>query len=163
MANYVRIENNSIIQKEDDLPENWENVSNFRHARNNDSFINRYNWYRVVKNSVDYDSRLQYISHYEYVIRDTYVEETPVLINIPQPSIDELKLEFMNSVRSKRNNLLAESDWTQMLDIQSIKSPEWIMSWKTYRQQLRDFPEVCENIMPTNDIDSLLWPTKPLV
>ena len=51
--------------------------------------------------------------------------------------------------RSKRNNLLAETDWMALSD--NTMSPEW----SAYRQALRDittqegFPE------------SISWPTKP--
>tara|TARA_R100001163_G_C5014246_1_gene159131 strand:+ start:718 stop:951 length:234 start_codon:yes stop_codon:yes gene_type:complete len=48
---------------------------------------------------------------------------------------DEQKIEFM---RSKRDGLLAESDWTQITD--SPLSDSKKTEWATYRQTLRDFP-----------------------
>jgi hypothetical protein len=54
-------------------------------------------------------------------------------------------------VRTERNRLLAETDWTQSKDI-----PEEVSSlWVDYRQALRDItqsPDFPENVQ---------WPTKP--
>lgn len=41
-----------------------------------------------------------------------------------------------NSVREQRNELLAESDWTQLADAPVDKN-----AWSVYRQQLRDLTE----------------------
>lgn len=59
----------------------------------------------------------------------------------------------MQSLRSQRDVLLAQSDWTQMPDspLTDTKKQEWA----TYRQQLRDLPE---NI---TDPSNPTWPTKP--
>ena len=58
--------------------------------------------------------------------------------------------ESMESLRMRRNKLLAESDWTQSRDVFLSNDEEW----KTYRQQLRDLPK---NTDPMNPV----WPTKP--
>lgn len=42
-------------------------------------------------------------------------------------------------MRIVRNRLLADSDWTQLLDAQCDKA-----AWATYRQALRDFPATWE-------------------
>ena len=41
-------------------------------------------------------------------------------------------------VRTERNRLLAESDWTQLAD--APLSQQEISQWATYRQSLRDLP-----------------------
>jgi len=43
--------------------------------------------------------------------------------------------DYLQSMRTARNQLLTESDWTQLLDAQCDKT-----AWATYRQALRDFP-----------------------
>ena len=53
-------------------------------------------------------------------------------------------------VRQKRNNLLSQSDYTQMTDWPGDKK-----AWSEYRQQLRDIPQKFTN---TNDI---VWPKAP--
>ena len=57
--------------------------------------------------------------------------------------------------RLDRNNLLAESDWTQMPDSPLTDAQK--ASWATYRQSLRDLPDH-ENWPFLLDTD---WPTKP--
>ena len=54
-------------------------------------------------------------------------------------------------VRNKRNQLLAQSDWTQLPDV-PIATKE---VWAVYRQALRD---VTEQADPFN----IVWPTPPM-
>lgn len=53
-------------------------------------------------------------------------------------------------VRSKRNELLAASDWTQLADAPVDKA-----AWATYRESLRDITETFDKP------DAVVWPTKP--
>ena len=68
--------------------------------------------------------------------------------------------EPMRLLRLERNRLLAESDWMANSD---VTMPD---EWKTYRQQLRDFP-ASPKINPqlkddgTLNMSSVSWPTKP--
>lgn len=55
------------------------------------------------------------------------------------------------TVRAERNRLLAESDWTQLLDIPEATRA----SWAVYRQALRDLPQ-----QPGFPHD-VAWPAKP--
>jgi len=57
------------------------------------------------------------------------------------------------SLRAQRNQLLTASDWTQGND--SPLSTESKSAWATYRQALRDLPEV------TSDPTSPVWPASP--
>ena len=58
-------------------------------------------------------------------------------------------------LRAKRNRLLNESDWTQMID--NDLSDESIWRWREYRQPLRDLPQ---SLSPDN-IDAADWPIPP--
>ena len=58
------------------------------------------------------------------------------------------------SVRSRRDGLLTNSDWTQVAD-----APVNAQSWATYRQALRDITDH-ENFPYLQEED---WPTKPQV
>ena len=68
--------------------------------------------------------------------------------------------EPMRLLREERNRLLAESDWMANSD---VTMPD---EWKTYRQQLRDFP-ASPKINPqlkddgSLNMTSVSWPTKP--
>lgn len=66
----------------------------------------------------------------------------------PAPTTEELA----SAARSKRNRLLAETDWTQAGDVpQATKD-----LWAPYRQALREVPEQVG--FPTD----IVWPTKPV-
>ena len=54
-------------------------------------------------------------------------------------------------LRVERDNLLFDSDWTQVRDITLANDNDW----KTYRQALRDLPA------NTSDPANPTWPTKP--
>tara|TARA_B100001057_G_scaffold141044_2_gene140793 strand:+ start:7027 stop:7308 length:282 start_codon:yes stop_codon:yes gene_type:complete len=72
--------------------------------------------------------------------------------NAEQHTETELKNEKWASIRSKRDQLLSESDWV------ASKASETGVAvsdeWKTYRQALRDVPT-------QSDPDNITWPTKP--
>ena len=55
-----------------------------------------------------------------------------------------------NNIRTKRNRLLDESDYTQMPDWPGNKT-----AWATYRQLLRDIPQTYSS---PNEV---IWPDKP--
>jgi hypothetical protein len=63
--------------------------------------------------------------------------------------------------RGYRNNLLAESDWTQTVD--SPLSDSKKAEWKTYRQSLRDLTKTVDPKLngPSLDMSSVTFPTKP--
>jgi len=75
----------------------------------------------------------------------------------PKPSQEELdaawpdvRLEVaMRQVRAERNAQLAACDWTQLPDAPVDPQP-----WIAYRQELRDFPSVCDPLNPQ-------WPLPP--
>lgn len=66
-------------------------------------------------------------------------------------TLTQLPIEIASaSMRGKRNDLLQESDWTQISD-----SPVDKQVWATYRQALRDITD--QEGFPY----SITWPTKP--
>jgi hypothetical protein len=71
------------------------------------------------------------------------------------PTEEEQDAMTASNNRLKRNQLLMESDWTQMPD--SPLTDEAKTSWATYRSSLRSLPEH-ENWPSLEDAD---WPTKP--
>lgn len=58
--------------------------------------------------------------------------------------------ELQAEVRSIRNQLLRESDWTQLAD--APLTAEQKEAWRTYRQALRNVPE--QSSFP----DTVVWP-----
>lgn len=61
--------------------------------------------------------------------------------------------DILENLRTTRNILLTESDWTQVED--SPLSEEKKTEWKNYRQALRDLTDL-------DDLTTIAWPSKPL-
>jgi hypothetical protein len=59
-------------------------------------------------------------------------------------------------VRALRDNLLSESDWTQLSDSPLTDSKK--IEWATYRQTLRDIPSSQSSV---TDKSNITWPTEP--
>jgi len=88
----------------------------------------------------------------------------------PQPTEDEINAKLAEleaaepgrQVREIRNRLLAETDWTQLKDIDLDFIRE--RNWKNYRQALRDLPANSNPKLDSNgnlDMSSVSWPDKP--
>ena len=77
--------------------------------------------------------------------------------------IEELKIsEPFRLLREERNKLIAETDWTQLKDIDLDIIRE--RNWKNYRQALRDLPSKSTPKLDSNgnlDMTSVSWPDKP--
>tara|TARA_R110000796_G_scaffold152399_1_gene268885 strand:- start:1618 stop:1896 length:279 start_codon:yes stop_codon:yes gene_type:complete len=61
---------------------------------------------------------------------------------------DRKPAKKMFGIRTKRDQLLVETDWMANGDVTMSDS------WKTYRKALRDVPAQA-------DMDNITWPTKP--
>jgi len=68
--------------------------------------------------------------------------------------MDKQTKDKWNNIRSNRNGLLAQTDWTQLPDVEL--TPELIAQMKTYRQQLRD---ITKDFTNPNDV---VFPENPL-
>ena len=67
----------------------------------------------------------------------------------------ELNMALL-SLRSKRNNLLAKTDWTANSDVTMSDA------WKKYRQDLRDLPaSATPSLDEHGNLTNVTWPTKP--
>ena len=66
---------------------------------------------------------------------------------------DKKPAKAFSGLRSKRNTLLTESDWTQYND--SPLTDEVKAEWAVHRQALRDLPA------NTDDPSNPTWPTPP--
>lgn len=75
--------------------------------------------------------------------------ETPAT----QEQIEQRIMASSNDVRMERNDLLTQTDWTQMPDVNMEESKK--SEWRTYRQSLRDMTQ--QEGFPWN----ISWPVKP--
>jgi copper chaperone CopZ len=62
----------------------------------------------------------------------------------------------MEDLRSKRNKLLADTDYTVLQD--STYTDEQVAEWVVYRQSLRD---ITENLTTVEQVKAVEFPTKP--
>ena len=87
-----------------------------------------------------------------------------------QPTEDEVNTKIaeleaaepFRLLRIERNKLIAETDWTQLKDIDLDVIRE--RNWKNYRQALRDLPYKSNpklNSYGDLDMSSVTWPDKP--
>jgi hypothetical protein len=162
MANYVYIENNEILEYHDQLPMVWKHVSGLNLLDSDESTLNNLGWHKVEQQSIDFDPTEKYIKEYTYNITDGKVYQVPVLDDVapPDPLQEQVIFEnLLNNIRVERDRLLAESDWTQCVDVQAIQTNDWKTAWALYRQQLRDIPNQC--ISGEINIRSIIWPSKP--
>lgn len=72
-----------------------------------------------------------------------------VVTDWSQEAIDAATEQQWSSIRTTRNQKLADCDWTQLPD-----APVDAAAWATYRQALRD-------ITDQPDPFNIVWPTKP--
>jgi hypothetical protein len=87
---------------------------------------------------------------------DPYIEDGQVYTVQVQPKTqDEIDAELATiaqKARARRNQLLKDSDWTQLADATVDKA-----AWAVYRQALRDLPS--QDGFPAN----IVWPNDPTV
>lgn len=62
----------------------------------------------------------------------------------------------MADLRSRRNQLLAASDWTQVADVALTTEDD--TAWRDYRKALRDLPAGLKN---ADDVRAVEFPTAP--
>jgi len=74
-------------------------------------------------------------------------------IEAQMPSELDIKME---NLRTKRNSLLTESDWTQGQDSPLTDSKK--TEWATYRTNLRN---LTNGLTTVEQVNGVTWPTKP--
>jgi len=73
--------------------------------------------------------------------------------------VDTVTAAQWTALRTQRNSLLQQSDWTQLQD--SHISQDKKDAWAAYRQELRDLPDELGVITSPTDLVSVSWPLKP--
>lgn len=150
---YIQVQNNQVVGDPQDLPRNSENISNF-YLLNNEK-LKLYGWYPFEQEDPNLQEN-EKITNWITNIEDDKVVRRATKRFLTQEEIDTRNIAELNrkwvEVRSRRNQLLLESDWTQLSDAQIANKDDW----KVYRQNLRDITEA------TNP-DSIAWPVKPII
>lgn len=173
MANYAHIEDGNITGVYDLYPDNWRNISNFYLLENDTDTLHGLGWRTIVKTTPTYNSDTQYIGNPIHTIIDDNVIETYEIVDIvfaeivyqTEEELIAIKLAQHNSametLRSKRDILLAETDFTQLADIIKMNGVELTQLYEEYRQALRDLPSSYESDSEFINESTVTYPTKP--
>jgi len=116
-----------------------------------DSVLNNFNVYSVIQVENGGDYTKDYVEGTPTQSGSVYVKNWTES-DASSEDIETRKNEKWEEVRDIRDNLLAQSDWTQFQD--SPITGSLLTDWQTYRQGLRD-------ITSQENPYSLTWPTKP--
>ena len=163
MAKFALVEHGEITTVVDKLPSSWRNVSGLNLSEDNLELLASLGWLPVISMHTPFDPTYERMNGYTYEIHDQVVHELTVIeLNPPSPShsIEFLHATFMDQLRAERNQRLTASDWTQTVDLQTIKGEAWISSWAIYRQNLRDLPAQYDEPTIVNIMD-VIWPEIP--
>jgi hypothetical protein len=80
------------------------------------------------------------------------ISKEQILAIIPQVELDMA----METLRAKRNKLLADTDYTVLQD--STFTDAQVAEWVVYRQALRD---ITEGLTTKEQVEAVVFPTKP--
>jgi hypothetical protein len=104
---------------------------------------------KLVTNAFAYDPATHRLEDCPAYLVNDHVS-TKRVVELTEWEVNQKSERKWGSVRAQRDQLLAQSDWTQVADAPGDKA-----AWATYRQALRDLPA------SGSDPDALTWPTSP--
>jgi hypothetical protein len=120
-----------------DLRKDHPNVSFPRNI--SDETLAAYNVFRVKEvPAPEYNSRTHRLVTQAPTLVNGVWTVTRVAVAKDQAQIDNETAQAAAEARNQRNNLVAESDWTQLDDTPITNAKK--LEWATYRQALRDVP-----------------------
>ena len=145
---YIAIDNNGLLDIQQDL--NW--IPSNVHA------LQWYDtWGEVEYNDETPNERIENLGIFEQAVADFNNEK-----KILQDELDAIEAarDYWEELRVLRNQRLSDCDWTQMSDVSFTEEQK--ISWKNYRQLLRNLPESITDPkqLVVNPTDSN-WPIKP--
>ena len=160
MANWALIQDGKIEELHDMLPNSWRHVSGLSMITD-PTTLQKLGWVSVIRQYDEYDHMLYNVTGHTHELVDGQVVERLVLSeNHVVVDAGQIRYQFLLMLRAERDRLLAESDWTQLRDVQNSMSADQRDGWDVYRQALRDLPSVCDDLQ-AYDIMTVAWPTKP--
>ena len=118
-----------------------------------DSLLESFNIYKVEPRSSGYDNDdLKDVTEVTPTLSGSIYIQTYTISDADTETINKRREIKWSEVRSSRDSLLSESDWTQFND--SPISGSTLTDWQTYRQSLRD-------ITNQSDPYDITWPNIP--
>tara|TARA_Y100000004_G_C8820550_1_gene371732 strand:+ start:304 stop:780 length:477 start_codon:yes stop_codon:yes gene_type:complete len=152
---YAFIENNTIVKYPitvDDLRKKYPLISfpsNF-----NDFDYSEYNVISYVETQFpEYNPEIERIVESTPIFEENIWKQNWITEPLSDDELQRIISDKILSIRSNRNRLLLESDWTQFNDSPLDKQSK--TAWLHYRQELRDITS--QNKFPYE----VIWPKKP--
>jgi len=145
---YIAIDNNGLINIQQDL--NW--IPSNIHA------LQWYDtWGEIEYNDERPNERIENLGIFEQAVADFNNEKK--ILQDKLVAIEAAR-DYWEELRFLRNQRLSDCDWTQISDVPFTEEQK--ISWKNYRQLLRDLPENITDPkqLVVNPTDSN-WPIKP--
>lgn len=178
MTTYAYIEDGLIKEIHSGLPQNWRNISNLCALESDYEYLKNLGFRKVTVPVYEYNEQTQYMSEPEFNLVDDEVFETRHIIDVVVPEettpyhIDPSELKLPSQIlaehtmaiyqlRSIRDQLLRDTDYTQVQDITEINGLELTQQFKEYRQTLRDMITAYDSDETFNDISTVSFPTRP--
>jgi hypothetical protein len=118
-----------------------------------DSLLESFNIYQVEVRNSGYDNDdTKDVTEITPTLSGSVYIQTYSVTDADTETINKRKEIKWSEIRSTRNILLTESDWTQFQD--SPITGSVLTDWQTYRQSLRD-------VTNQSDPYNISWPNKP--
>jgi hypothetical protein len=149
-VDYMYVNNGTPTGYPKPLPKSFENVSNF-HTLSDDR-LREYGWYPVRFVANPNKNETSIVTGQAFVVEGNEVVQYEQVREKTQEELEQEFNQMWENVKSQRNQLLYECDWTQLSD--SPLTVEQKALWVVYRQSLRD-------ITIQEDPFNIIWPTKP--
>lgn len=146
---YIQYENGAVVGYPRPLPTNFADVSNFYLL--DDERLRTYGWYPVRFVPAQKDQNT-IVTGQMFVLEGNEVVQYEQVRQKTQDEINKETEQKWETIRAERNNLLLQSDWTQLYDVPL--TTEIKQQWMDYRQELRD-------VTQQTDPDNIVWPVKP--
>lgn len=122
--------------------------------------IHAIQWYGnegEIEYTNDYPEKIySFNPYYQYVVNE--LKEYKLKLEAQNEEYKKLYFNPELMVRRHRNNLLLQSDWSQLPDNQLSKEQQ--EAWKIYRQKLRDLPNTISDFNLYSQ-DLTIWPVPP--
>jgi len=118
-----------------------------------DSLLEEFGVYKVESKDSGYDNDdTKDVLEITPILSGSVYVQTYQITDADSETIEKRKEIKWAEVRTTRNTLLSESDWTQFQD--SPITGSTLTEWQTYRQSLRD-------VTTQSDPYNIVWPTIP--
>ena len=177
MANYAHIEADRVTGVYDLIPENWRNISNFYVLYESEpELVYTMGWRTLIKTDIVYDPEVQRLGDPTYrIVNGKVIEDQTIIDNIipVEPTArtysDAELLTILNNrhqtaiskLRSNRDQLLRDTDYTQLADIILLLGTTLTANFVVYRQALRDLPSLYEGNLDYFDENQFIYPSIP--